>query len=226
MATIADIEHKVLDRLEESGDGVFWSLQDEIRVAIVECLNEATLITGEPQVRATSVFTLPSSTSFSPIALPSDGLALLRIEGAGGLPIERLWVSDLDRHYPGWETQPGDEPLYWFPFGIGQFGIYPCLTAPAQVVLNYVQVPVNSPRPYTGLEVIPLQQEFIDGIEDGASHIPSIKEAGAEMAQSMQRYTRFVAKMSELANFAYRTNSLRFTKSGGAQSAINDVRVR
>lgn len=225
MATIADIENAVLSRLEE-GTATFWNLQDEIRVFIVECLNESTLITGEPQARATSVFTLPASTSFTPIALPTDALALLRIEGPGGLPIERLWVSDLDRHYPGWETQTGDVPLYWFPFGLGLFGVYPCLTAPAQVVLNYVQVPVNSPRPYTGLEVIPLQQEFIDGIEDGASHIASVKEAGVELSQSMQRYTRFVAKVGELSNFAYRTNALRFTKSGGAQSAINDVRVR
>lgn len=228
MATIADLERNVQRRIEEedSGPGVFWFVQDEIRVAIVECMNEATLITGEPQVRAGAVTNIPASTSFTPIALPSDGLALLRMEGPGGLPIGKVGIQDLDRHYPGWETTTGDEPVYWFPFGIGSYGIYPCLTAPAQVILNYVQIPVNSPRPYTGLENIPFQQEYIDGLEDGASHIASIKEAGIEMSQSMQRYTRFVSKMDQLSNFAYRTNSLRFTKTVGAQMAINDVRVR
>lgn len=228
MATIADLEKNVQRRIEEddTGPGIFWSVQDELRVFIVECMNEATLITGEPQIRAGAVTTIPASTSFTPIALPSDGLALLRMEGPGGLPIGKVGIQDLDRHYPGWETATGDEPLYWFPFGIGAYGVYPNLTAPAQVVLNYVQVPVNSPRPYSGLEPVNFQQEYLDGFEDGASHIASIKEAGAEMAQSMQRYSKFVSKMAELSNFGYRKDSLRFGKTFGAQSSINDVRVR
>lgn len=225
MAQISDIEQRVLDRLEE-GSATFWDLEKEIRVFIVEAMNEATLITGEPQIRASAIYTIPASTVFTPLQLPADALALLRVEGAGSLPVQKAWMWDLDKQYPGWETATGDVPLYWVPFGLTQFGIYPNLTADAQVVLNYVQTPVNTARPYTGAEPIPFQQEFIDGLEDGASHLASIKEAGTELTQSMDRYQRFLTKMQALSNFAYRKNDLRFSRSLGASADINEARAR
>lgn len=213
----------VQNRLEESTDsaGIFWDVAQEIRPAVVEAMNEATLITGEPQVRATTLFTVPASTVFAPLAMPADAVALLRVEG-----LRKTYVWDLDRQYPGWETAVGDKPRFWFPFGLTMFGIYPCLTGPAQVVLNYVKIPVATPPPYTGIEATPFQAEYIDAFADMAAHIMRFKEAGAEFDQSFAEYNRYLSKMESLSNFAYRKNSLRFTRSAGAQSAINEVRAR
>jgi hypothetical protein len=226
MTTIADIEQRVQFRLEEQADdiGTFWSVQNEIRPTIVEAMNEATLITGEPQVRAKVTFTIPASTVFTPLVMPTDAIALLRVEGPGGLPTKKCWIWDLDKQFPGWETMTGDTPRYWVPFGLSQFLIFPCLTAPVQVVLNYVQVPVNVAPPYTGTEVIPFQSEYIEGFEDYAAHILRLKEGNPDFAQSVPEYQKFLSAMEELSSFAYRKNSLRFTRTGGAQSAINEKR--
>lgn len=226
MTTIADIETTVSARLEDGDDdiGVFWSVQNEIRPAIVEAMNEATLITGEPQVRAKAAFDIPASTVFTPLTMPSDAIALLRVEGANSLPTKKCWIWDLDKQFPGWETMVGDKPRFWFPFGLTQFGIFPCLKADVQVVLNYVQIPVNTPPIYTGAEVIPFQSEYIEGFEEYAAHILRLKEGSPDFDQSMPEYQKFLSAMEELSSFAYRKNSLRFTRTGGAQSAINEKR--
>ena len=50
MSNLAQLAAQVQDRLEETRDGVgvFWSVQNEIYPALVEGMNETTLITGEP----------------------------------------------------------------------------------------------------------------------------------------------------------------------------------
>lgn len=224
MTTIADIETLVSARLEEPTDGIgiFWSVQNEVRPAIVEAMNEATLITGEPQVRAKVPFTIPASTVFTPLSLPSDALALLRVEGANSLPAKKCWMWDLDKQFPGWETMVGDKPRFWFPYGLTKVGFFPCLTADVQVVLNYVQIPVNTAPTYTGAEVIPFQSEYIEGFEEYAAHILRLKEGDPDFGQSMPEYQKFLAAMEELSSFAYRKNSLRFTRTGGSSSAITE----
>lgn len=224
--TMSYIAQRIQDRLEEpSGPGIFWNLGDEIYPFLVEAMNEATLITGEPQVRATSVTTIPVSTVFTPLAMPSDGIAMLRIEGPNG-PLKKCWIWDLDKQYPGWEIQTGDSPRYWFPFGLTQYGIYPCLTEPAEVIQSYVATPVTAARPYTGKELVPFQLEFLEGIEDSAAHAARLKEGGADFDQSMPEYQNFLNIMRELSAFAWRKDSLRFTRAVGTQSAIGDVRKR
>lgn len=226
MTTIADIETRVQARLEETADdiGTFWLVQNEIRPAIIEAMNEATLITGEPQVRAKAVFTIPASVVFTPLSLPSDAIALLRIEGANSLPTKKCWLWDLDKQFPGWETKTGDVPRFWFPFGLTQFGIYPCLKADVQVVLNYVQIPVNTPPLYDGTEPVNFQNEYIEGFEEYAAHVLRLKEGEPDFGQSIPEYQKFLASMEELSSFAYRKNSLRFSRTGGAQSAITEKR--
>lgn len=224
MTTIADIETRVQSRLEEETDdvGTFWSVQNEIRPALVEAMNEATLITGEPQVRARTAFTIPATTVFTPFDLPAEAIGLLRVEGASSLPTKRCWMWDLDKQYPGWETMTGDLPRFWFPYGLTKFGIYPCLNADVQVILSYVQNPVNTPPIYDGTQVIPFQSEYIEGFEEYAAHVLRLKEGNPDFDQSVPEYQKFLAAMEEMSNFAYRKNSLRFTRSGGMQSAINE----
>jgi hypothetical protein len=227
MATIRNLEGNVASRLEETPEAtVFWSNQNEIRPAIVEAMMLATLITGEPQVRGSAPYTIPASTIFTPLAMPSDAIALLRVEGPNSLPIQKCWIWDLDRQMPGWDVMTGEAPAYWVPFGLSQFGIVPCLTAPAQVILSYVQTPVLTPPPYTGNEPIPLQAEYLDSLEDIAEVVLRYKEGLPEFNQSFTTLNRALATFEQLSRFAYRKNSLRFTRAGGASSAINDVRSR
>lgn len=229
MATISTLEVEVQQQLEENADdiGTFWSVANEIRPALVEAMNESTLITGEPQFRAvTTPFSIPTATVFTPLALPSDAVALLRVEGPGSSPIQKYSLWDLDRHFPGWELSTGPSPIAWFPFGLGQFGIYPNLTAAAQVILSYVQMPVPSPPPWDGTQVIPFQNEYLDGFKDAAQHYLQLKEGDPEFTQSFGPYNRFLASSERMSNFAWRKNSLRFTKSGGASSAITQIRQK
>lgn len=229
MATISQLETDVQNQLDEMADdlGIFWNVANEIRPALVEAFNEATLITGEPQFRAaTSLFTIPPSTVFTPLALPADAVALLRVEGAGSLAVQKYSVWDLDRHFPGWELATGPNPLAWIPFGLGQFGIYPNLTAPAEVILSYVQMPVPSAPPWDGTQVVPFQAEYFDGFKDAAQHYLQLKEGDPEFTQSFGPYNRFLASCERMSNFAWRKNSLRFTRSGGASSAITQTRQK
>lgn len=231
MATIANIESRVRDRLEENGPLYFWNLQNEIRPFIVEALFAATLITGEPQFKQTTTFfTIPQGPT-SPIAVtlysvPSDCLSLSRVEAAQGLTIDKTFIWDLDRLYPNWETTTGPQAQYWYPFGLTQFGIYPSLTAPQEVQLTYIQTPVAVARPYTGAENLPLPLEYFEGLEDWAAAMARLKEGGQEFDEAQAVLQRAVDKFGALSRWVWRKNSLRFTRALGSQSRINEVSTK
>lgn len=218
---------RVCDRLEDLDS--FWLITEEIYPLLVEAMMGATLITGDPQARSSSVVTIPwnvAPTGFTPIVMPSDALALLRVDGADGLAIDKCFVWDLDRHYPGWELQTGPQAQYWFPFGLTQFGIYPSLTQSQQVLLTYIQTPVTAKRPYTGTEPVPFGTEYQEGLEDLAAALARFKEGGAEFEEAQQVIQRFLSKMEQLSNFSYRRGSLRFSRGLGAQSRISEVTAK
>jgi hypothetical protein len=226
MANLASLAASVTNRLEENSVPVFWQLQPELYPLIVEALNIACLITGEPQFQATSTpFTIPASTSFTPITLPVGALALLRVDSYG-TTINKSYIQDLDNEVPGWEVTTGPVPQYWMPFGLGKFGIYPALTAPAQVILSYVQFPVSTARPYTGNETISFQSEYFDGFTDMASSLARFKESGPEFQQAIAVLNRALGQFEELSGFAYRKNSLRFSRGVGGTANIVETRVR
>lgn len=219
MSTLASLAALVLNRIEETNPPVFWNLQGEIYPFLVEAMNEAMMITGEPQIRQSVPFTLqPFQTIFN---VPASMVALLRIQAPNWVDKTTLW--DLDRNTPGWESDVGDAIDYWFPIGLTQFGIHPQLTQQANVFLTGVQVPVPTPRPYAGTEPVPFQSEYFDDFEDYAAHICGLKEGGEEFMQSSKLYDRFLEGMTELSNFAWRKGSLRFTRTVGAPAAITPV---
>lgn len=228
MATISTIELAVQNRIEETADdvGIFWLVAPELRPLIVEAMNIATLITGEPEVYAPAITTIPASTQFAPLPIPANALAVLRVDGPGSLAVNKTSVQELDNFYPGWDVATGPTPQLWFPFGLNQFGIYPNLTAPAQVLISYIGTPVTTPRPYTGTEPIPFQTEYHTGFADWAAAIARFKEADPEFSQGMEALNRFMAKMEDLSNFAYRKGSLRFAKNAGVAAEISETRVR
>jgi len=220
MASLSVLGGLVQDRLEEPrGAGIFWSLQNEIYIALVEAFNEAALITGEPEIKQTSLFTLAAGQNI--FTLPSQAIALLRIQAPNWVQKTTLW--DLDRMLPGWESDIDTNIDYWFPIGLTQFGIHPQLVSPAQVSLTYIALPVSTGRPYTGSEVSPFQTEFEEGFADYAAHVLQLKEGGEEFMQSMKLYDRFLSKMADLSNFSWRKGSLRFTRYVGAPSRVTPI---
>ena len=212
------------DRLEEPPDGVgiFWLVQDEIYPLLQEACNEATLITGLPQVRSGELFTLTANTRI--FTLPNNGIVLMRMDGPGTVAKTSAWALDQNDHE--WEEDTGPVPLRWFPLGIGQFGIWPLLTADSQVFLTSINLPVPVARPFTGNEVVPFSVEFQEAIVDYASSVARLKEAGQDAFNGLAFYQMFLSKMGELSKFGDRVSKLRFTRSGGVPAQTTDTEVR
>lgn len=228
MATIGDLEGGVQDRLEEQrGPGQFWNRQFEIRPLLVEAMSMATLIAGEPEIRQTAITVLAANQNLFPA--PTNAIAMLKIEGPGGLVIkkETLWSLSQMNHL--WESETGPIAKNWFPIGLGQYGIYPKLTAPIQVIITYVGLPVPvpaSPIAYTGAETIPFQVEYLEAFEEYAASMARLKEATQEFLDGLKEFDRFLSRTWELSKFATRKGSLRFTRSKGVEAKVTDVTSR
>lgn len=225
MSTLSSLGSVVLQRLEENpASPQFWQTVTEIYPFLVEAMNEAALITGEPQFRNSTPFTLAANTTY--FNVPSDCVALLRVEG--GNQIQKTSIWDLDREIPGWENDKnGTQPDYWFPVGLTQFGIHPQLAASATVLLSYVKLPVATGRPYTGAEASDFQSEYDEGFIDYAVTAASLKEGTEEFTNSVKvNYQRFLERMGELSKFAMRKAVLRFSRTMGASARIDPIKVR
>jgi len=231
MPILSDITTHVLNMLEENpASPLFWTTT-EINNICVEAMNEATLLTGEPQARSTAQAVTLNQTFQS---MPSGSLALLRMEDQNGSSVQKTSVWDLDRMLPGWQNDT-DLSLgalgvirFWFPFGITKWGIYPKMTSPnpLQVTLSNLAWPVTATRPYTGSENVPFQLEFIEAFNDYGEHVARLKEGGQDFEESQILYSNFLGVMQELSNFAERKDVLRWTRTQGAFSRVTEVRVR
>jgi hypothetical protein len=231
MSTLDDLVPLVLDRLEELRvSPKFWDVQKEIRVFLVEAMNEAALITGEPQVRfiqsmiTGNPLTLGAGQTVFNVTGDIPIFGMMRLESGGQVQKTSLW--DLDRMLPGWEGDVGSSIEHWFPIGITQFGIHPKLTAPVNVFISGATEPVPFPRPYGGGEFIDLQEEYRDAIVDYAAHIAALKEGTKEFVDSIKVYSRFITRMQELTKFAVRKGSLRFTRTMGVPARVTPVEQR
>jgi hypothetical protein len=224
VSTISDLEVLVQDRLEETRDGVgvFWNLKNELRPLLVEAMSEAILITGLPQVRAGTPFTLAANTRL--FSLVSPAFVVTRMDGATTIEKTSFWALDQDRH--NWEADSGPLPLRWFPFGVGQFGIYPTLTAPVQVFLTTLNFPVSVSSPYTGTETVPFSVGFQESLASYAASMARLKESGSDFVNGLVQYERFLSKMGELSKFGDRIGKLRFTRSAGVPAQASDTQVR
>lgn len=232
MSLISDLEVLVLDRLEESRTSPkFWDVQREIRVFLVEAINEATLITGEPEMKFTNgvdalaaQLLLPPNQTFIDLTGNIPLFGMMRLESNGQVKGTTIW--DMDRMLPGWENDIGDTPDFWFPVGLLRFGIHPKLNAAVRVVVSGVAQTIQTPRPYTGAENVDYQEEYRDAIVDYAAHLAGLKEGTKEFMDSVRVYDRFVAKMQELSKFATRKGLLRFSRSMGFPANVTPVEAK
>lgn len=222
----------VLDRLEENrANPLFWNVPAEIRVFLIEAMNEAALIAGEPQIRfsksqATQNFlSLAANQTVFDLTNDVPLFGTMRMESISQQIIKTTpW--DLDRFFPGWESDTGPIIKHWFPIGLTRFGIHPQLTSPASVIVSGIAEPVSTARPYTGNEPVDFQEEYREAFIDYAVHVASLKEGTKEFTDSIKVYDRFLSKMEELSKFATRKGSLRFSRSMGVPATVTPVEQR
>lgn len=225
MSVIDDISTASLQMLEEVNPAspVFWSLP-EIRGIVLEAMCEASLITGEPEVREGVPITIVHGQTLQ--TMPPGAFAILRME-LGGLQLRRVSVFDLDMDNNQWQNDlPANVPNDWFPLGLTQWGVHPQLIADVQAIVTVVQFPVTTAPPFTGQEPVPFQSEFNLGLEEYVSCWSRLKEGSAELDAGMSGYELFLDIMAEMSNFALRKGSLRFSKVAGGVSEVNPVQKK
>lgn len=240
--TLSSLLPDTLGRLEENiEDGpVFWSLTGEVYPAMVDGIFEAALITGVVQLNSQQV-TIPADTNYislqssgigygeggygeggygGSVSVPVGVIAPLRMKAPYG--IRKTSLKSLDDMTPDWQTQaPGTQIISWFPLGVSGFGIYPQLTQPQNVIMDFLMTPISVPRPYTGNEVIPLQQEFSDLLAKYAAAMLRCKEAGAEADEAGVVFEEYMNEVKSLSLFQNRIDSLVFSAAYGAKSTVN-----
>lgn len=233
----------VLSRLEENveaGAPIFWNLTGEIYPAMVDGLFEAALVSGVVQLNNQQVTLAADTTYFSlqgsgegygqggygeggyggAVSVPQGIIAPLRMKAP--YPVRKTSLESLDAMRPSWQTEaPGTKIKAWFPLGVSGFGIYPQLTQGQNVVMDFLYSPVNAPRPYTGNETIPLQQEFVDILSKYAAAILRCKEGSAEADEAGTVFQEYMDKLKSLSLFQNRLDDVVFSTAFGGRSNVN-----
>jgi hypothetical protein len=241
--TLSSLLPDVLGRLEEniqSGAPIFWNLDAEVYPAMVDGIFEASLITGVVQLvnqpvtlaADTTYFSLQASSSGygqggygeggygGSVTVPQGIVAPLRMKAPYAL--RKSTLKGLDDMYPDWQQQaPGTQIIAWFPLGVSGFGIFPQLEQEQIVVMDFLSCPINQPRPLTGNETIPLQQEFTDILSKYAASILRCKEGGAEAEESEVVFSEYLEETKALSMFQQRLDSLVYTSAFGGNVKVN-----
>ena len=230
---LSDLLNDVLNRVEEQqppNGPTFWSLVGEVYPAMVDGIFEASLISGVVQLVSLQVTLAAGTTWFSlqasggglyaSLSVPVGIVAPLRMKAPYG--IRKSSLKSLDDMNPGWEqAAPGTQIVSWFPLGVSGFGIYPQLQYGQNVIMDFLQCPVNTARPYSGSEQIPLQQEFTDVLSKYAAAQLRAKEAGAEAEEADTVFQEYLAEVKQLSLFQQRVDSLVYSSAYGGRSQVN-----
>lgn len=226
---LSDLLTDTLGRIEESDPPVFWNLQGEVYVAMVDALFEAALITGVVQANNVLVTLAANTTYFSlqnntAIGIPVGVIAALRMRAPWA--IRKTSLIGLDNYYPAWQqATPGSQITAWFPLGVSAFGIYPQLASEATVTMDFIQCPVNEARPYSGSEIIPLQDEFTCLLSKYAAAALRAKEGGVDAEESETVFQQYLEDVKALSLFQTRLDSLVYSSAFGSQARVNPREV-
>jgi hypothetical protein len=231
--TISDLLPDLLGRIEENLPSstppgpTFWSLTGEVYPQMVYAMFEAALITGTVQLNSQLVTLVSDTTYFSIQGIlgsasvaPQGVIAAIRLSAPG--PIKKTTLSGLDDMYPTWQQEtPGPDIKAWFPLGVSMIGIYPQLNADTQVVIDFIQSPVNEYRPYTGNENVPFQREFNDLITKYAAVLLRTKEGGQDAEEADTTFRDYMETLKDLSLFQARIDSLVFSFAYGSKTLVN-----
>jgi hypothetical protein len=233
LLTLSSLLQDVLNRVEEQqppNGPTFWSLTGEVYPSMVDGIFEASLITGVVQLVSVSVTLAANTTWFSLQAsgggvyasptVPVGIVAPLRMKAP--YPIRKTSLKSLDDMTPNWgQADPGPQIISWGPLGVSGFFIYPELVADAQVVMDFISCPINTPRPLTGNETIPLQQEYADLLSKYAAAQLRCKEGGQEAEEADTVFQEYLAETRDLSLFQGRVDSLVYSSAYGGRSQVN-----
>jgi len=226
---ISNLVPQVQSRLEEfagpTGDGEFWSIQWELRTALIEAMNDLLLLIGRPTQTVNLPFNLTPNTVWQTVP---KGLLLITDIWGWGSRLRKCDLHSLDyvmaNWTPEWEndTDPAG-PTKWAPLGFNMFLVHPATSVPQTVTLTAIAYPVTDTYPYTGAETIPYHDECLAALEAYAAHYCRLKESGSEAQQSLQLYRDYLAVAERLTQIESRRDPVIFSKSFGAAAGLDSL---
>jgi|ERR1700722_3326086 len=217
----------VLERLEDP-TGIFWNRRLEVYSAIVEALNDLTILVGRPVMGVQLIFNLQPNSVWQ--FLPKGFLCLTDIYGPQSL-LRKQTLFDYDyiqfNSGSGWENENSTSgPTTWAPLGTNMFIVHPSAGAAQQVLLNAILYPVAAAWPYAGSEVVPFHHEFFAAIESYAAHILRFKESGPDFQSSMTLYGDYLAQAERMSVIETRKDPILWSRSFGTMFGPNQIPKR
>jgi hypothetical protein len=229
MPTVNNLVPQVQSRLEEMsgpvGDGELWSIQFELRTAIIEAMSDMMLLIGRPTQEVTQQFSLVPNTCFQ--TLPTGVFLLTDIYGLGG-DIREVSLHDMDYIQSSWtsswsnDTSPNG-PLRWFPLGFNMFGVHPAASIPVTVTLTGIQYATTDSYPYPGTEPLIFHDELEAALEQYATFYCKLKETGPEVQTGMQLYKEYLAAAKRNTEIEDRRDPVIFSPNFGGGSGLDPL---
>ena len=219
--------------MSQSGP-IFWNLTGEVYPSMVDGIFEAALITGVVQLVSQQVTLAANTTWFSTQksgtgyagnpSVPVGIVAPLRMKAPYG--VRKTSLKSLDDMTPNWgQAAPSSQLIAWGPLGVSGFFVYPQLVAEANVVMDFLMCPISTPRPYSGSEQIPLQQEYSDLLSKYAAAQLRSKEGTSEADEAGVVFEEYMNELKDLSLFQNRIDSLTFSAAYGARSQVNSKTI-
>lgn|SRR5678816_929878 len=182
----------LVSRLSElMGDNtVFWG-RDEKVDAINEALFLWQALVGEWKEVAWELSATAGENYYTlPRQLLSPSRVSFRVtQSSPWVPLTLTSLPELDNGFVGWEDDTtGTVPLYWFPVGIGEIGLFPPPSNTFGTVEAVIRVEGYSENPglYSDGDNLPLGEQEMVPILNYAHHYLTFKEAGAELNSSSE----------------------------------------
>ncbi|HXN71554.1 MAG TPA: hypothetical protein VN861_03260 [Candidatus Acidoferrales bacterium] len=226
---ISSLALRVLDRLEESETApIFWNLPLEVLTAIVEAMNDLTLLVGRPVIGVQLPFNLNPNSVWQ--YFPKGILCFTDIYGPSS-PLRKQTLFDYDyiqfNSGSDWENDTSTSgPSTWAPLGTTMFIVHPASSAPQQVTVNAILYPAPTPWPYSASLTVPFHDEFFAALESYAAHILRFKESGVDFSASMALYGDYLTQAERMSQIETRKDSLLFSRSFGVPFGTNPIQKR
>ena len=210
----------LVSRLSElMGDNtVFWG-RDEKVDAINEALFLWQALVGEWKEVAWELSSTLGQTYYT---LPRQVLSPTRVSfrttpSDPWTPLTITSLPELDNGFVGWETANFGVPLYWFPNGIGEIGLYPAPSIGGTLESTLkVEGYSENPGLYSDGDTLPLGEQEMVPILNYAHHYLTFKEAGAELSSSSEElkalYTAAVERNDTLTTTQFYRRTLGLVK--------------
>lgn len=224
---ISTLSTQVVARLEEASPPVFWNLTNEVYTALVEAMNDLTILVGRPSFLVNQALALTPNSVWQTI--PKGQFLITDIQGPSS-PLWRTTLFDMDYLQaswgPDWEADTAPVPVRWGPVGFTKFFVHPAPSVPVTVTTISIPYPTSDPWPYTGAEAVPFHDEFFEAIEQYAAHYCRIKEIGAEFQESLDLYRAYLTLAERMTEIESRKDPLIFSRTFGGPVGIDAIRKR